>query len=145
MLFCIVGDDGAAETETLWAFELGDNNFRLDNSPFYTYSVSWEDVVYAPFDAEEQFPTFERVVEKSGNRTIRIIFDPPVQTGNVSDQLLQGLVDMGCSYEGATASYVAVNIPPNIDLMEVRNYLIEREAEWEHADPTYAELFPERD
>jgi hypothetical protein len=25
----------------------------------------------------------------------------------------------------------------------VRNYLIEQKATWEHADPTYATLFPE--
>jgi hypothetical protein len=145
VLIRVVGDDGATETETLWARDLGDDNYRLDNSPFYAYSVSWEDVVYAPYDEEEQFPTFQRVIERSGNRTVRIIFDPPVKRGNDSDRLLQGLVHLGCSYEGATPSYVAVNVPPNIDLMDVRNYLVERQANWEHADPTYAELFPDGD
>jgi hypothetical protein len=39
--------------------------------------VSWRDVVFAPWSEEESFPTFERVVEQSGNGTIRINFDPP--------------------------------------------------------------------
>lgn len=36
-----------------------------------------------------------------------------------------------------------MNTPPGIELDVVRNYLIEHKATWEHADPTYAALFPE--
>jgi len=139
----VVNEDGSTEVETLWATHLGADNYRLDNSPFYAYGVSWEDVVAAPFNAEEGRPTFERVVEKSGNRTIRVIFETPIEDGNESDQLLQGLVALGCDYEGATQTYVAVNIPPSVELNAVRNYLVENDATWEHADPTYESLFPE--
>ena len=143
VLFRVPNEDGSAEVETLWATHLGADNYKLDNSPFYAYGVSWEDVVSAPFSSEEGHPTFERVVSKSGNRTVRVIFETPVHTGNESDQLLQGLVALGCSYEGASRKYVSVNIPPGIELDAVRNYLIEHQATWEHADPTYAVLFPE--
>jgi Domain of unknown function (DUF4265) len=143
VLFRIPEDDGSAQVETLWATALGNDEFRLDNSPFYAYSVSWEDTVYAPYDPAEEFPTFQRVVKKSGNRTIRVIFDPPVQNGNASDRLLQGLVALGCSYEGANRGYMAINIPPEIGLHLVRDYLVAKEAQWEHADPSYSELFPD--
>jgi hypothetical protein len=122
---------------------LGADNYKLDNSPFYAYDVSWEDVVSAPFSSDEGHPTFERVVSKSGNRTVRVIFETPLESGNQSDQLLQGLVALGCSYEGASPKYVSVNIPPGVELEAVRNYLIEGEATWEHADPSYAALLPD--
>jgi hypothetical protein len=138
-----VPSDGDPIVETLWAIPLGNDLYKLDNSPFYAYSVSWQDVVFAPYDEEEDFPTFESVVERSGNRTVRICFETPVQPDNASDQILQGLVALGCSYEGAHRKYIAINIPPAVELAEVRSYLCEREADWEHADPTYDELFPE--
>ncbi|MEO8276669.1 MAG: DUF4265 domain-containing protein [Thermoanaerobaculia bacterium] len=78
VLFRVPEDDGSSTVETLWATALGNDEYKLDNSPFYAYSVSWEDVVYAPIDPDEGRPTFVRVVRKSGHRTIRIRFDPPV-------------------------------------------------------------------
>jgi hypothetical protein len=143
VLFRVPNEDGSAEVETLWATHLGADNYKLDNSPFYAYGVSWEDIVSAPFSSDEGHPTFERVVSKSGNRTVRVMFETAVETGNESDRLLQGLVALGCSYEGANRKYVSVNVPPGIELDVVRNYLTEHKATWEHADPTYAALFPE--
>jgi hypothetical protein len=89
VLFRVPGEDGTAEVETLWATKLGEDKYQIDNSPFYAYGVSWQDIVLAPFDQNEGFPTFQSVVLKSGHRTLRIIFDPPVENGNPSDQLLQ--------------------------------------------------------
>ena len=140
VLFRVPNGDGSAQVETLWAFDLGNDQYKIDNSPFYAYSVSAEDVVYAPFNNDEGFPTFQRIVSKSGNRTVRVIF---VEPGNESDVVLQGLVGLGCSYEGANEKYMSINIPRSVDLDAVRTYLIQRNATWEHADPTYAELFPQ--
>tara|TARA_Y100000588_G_C13308379_1_gene524601 strand:- start:69 stop:332 length:264 start_codon:yes stop_codon:yes gene_type:complete len=83
-----VDDSGEIDVETLWAIDLGEDVYELANSPFYAYFVSWEDKVYAPYDEDEKFPVPERVVEKSGNRTVRVIFDPPVEDGNDSDVVL---------------------------------------------------------
>ena len=143
VLFRVQEDDGSSRVETLWATALGDDEYMLDNSPFYAYSVSWKDTVYAPVDEAEGLPTFVRVVRKSGHRTIRVIFDPPVQEGNESDVVLQGLVALGCSYEGANRGYVSIDLPPSVSLERVRQYLIQQGAQWEHADPTYADLFPD--
>ena len=95
-----VDDSGEIDVETLWAIDLGEDVYELADSSFYAYSVLWEDKVYAPYDEDEKFPVLERVVEKSGNRPVRVIFDPPVEGGNDSDIVLQGLVALGCSYEG---------------------------------------------
>ena len=143
VLFRVPRDDGGDDVETLWAPSLGGDRYKLDNSPFYAYSVSWEDVVLASWSEEESFPTFERVVEKSGNRAVRVVFDPPVEAGNESDRILQGLVGLGCSYEGASHSYIAINIPPAVELETVTAYLIASGVQWEHADPSYDELYPD--
>ena len=142
VLFRVPGTDGEATVETLWAIPLGNDRYKLDNSPFYAYGVSWQDIIFAPYDKQEGFPTFQSVVEASGNHTVRIFFEPPVEAGDASDQVLQGLVALGCSYEGANRKYISVNIPPSVELQQVRSYLIAREAQWEHADPTYESLFP---
>lgn len=135
--FAVPNEEGSCEVETLWATDLGESNYKLDNSPFYAYSVSWEDIVYAPLDEPDGMPTFERVVYKSGNRTIRIIFDDAVEFGNASLELLDKLVARGCSYEGANSKYIVVNIPPAVDLTGVVEFLKQSDVQWEHADPTY--------
>ncbi|MEZ5484212.1 MAG: DUF4265 domain-containing protein [Lysobacteraceae bacterium] len=143
VLFRIQEEDGSSSVETLWAVPLGGDRYKLDNSPFYAYGVSWQDTVLAPFDPAEHLPTFQAVLERSGNRTIRIMLNPPLETGNASDELLKGLIDLGCSYEGASPVYASINVPPEADLQEVRGYLIDHNSTWEHADPTYDTLFPD--
>lgn len=142
VLFRVPDGEGDAIVETLWATPLGSDHYKLDNSPFYAYGVSWEDTVFAPYDAQEGFPTYHSVVAKSGNRTIRTIADPPVSPGNAADQLLQTLVALGCSYEGADSRCISVNIPAGVELQQVTLYLIEQDVQWEYADPTYQSLFP---
>ena len=135
VLFRVPNEDGTAEVETLWATSLGGDKYQINNSPFWAYGVSWEDVVFAPFSEIEGHPTFQLIVAKSGNRTVRVIFDPPIEEGNESDKVLQDLVALGCSYEGANRKYISINVPPNVELDEVCNYLVEKDAKWEHADP----------
>jgi hypothetical protein len=136
VLFSITEDDGTASVETLWAFDLGDDRYKLDNSPFYAYGVSWGDTVLAPRDGAEGHPTFQSVLVKSGYRTVRVIFDPPVRRGNASDVTLKGLVKLGCEHERANGQYYVLSIPPSVDLDKVVEHLVERKATWEHGDPT---------
>ena len=75
-----------------------------------------------------------RMVGKSGNRTIRVILERPVDGVGTRDETLEGLVALGCSYEGADGSYLAINIPPGIELGTIRDYLTECGATWEHAE-----------
>jgi hypothetical protein len=107
--------------------------------PFYAYSVSSENIVYAPHDPLEERPTFQRVIKKSGNRTVRVKFDPPVEYGNSSDQLLQGLVALGFL---TTRAHILMNIPGEVRIDLARDYLVFKDDNWEHADPRYPELYP---
>ena len=142
VLFRIPEDDGSANVETLWATPLGEDRYQIENSPFYAYAVSWKDIVYAPYNLDEKFPTFERVISKSGHKTIRIVFETPATEGSESYKVLQQLVSLGCSYEGANKLYICIDIPPEVEIDRIRQFAIQHSLQFEHADPTYSELFP---
>lgn len=135
-------DDGDGTTERLWATPLGDRRYRLENSPFFAYGVSWLDVVEAASEAEGEWPCFIRVVEKSGHRTVRIIFDQPADRSPEAQQVLAALHELGCSSEGATQTFYAIDIPPEAGFDAIRDYLTATSVEWEHADPRWSELYP---
>ena len=143
VLFRVPNEDGTAEVETLWAYDLGDDQYRIDNLPFFAYAVSLHDVVLAPFNATEGFAAFERVLSKSGNRTIRVIFETPVSEGSESKALLDRLVSLGVEYEGAHHSYIVLNLPPVVDFDAVVQSLTAAQVQWEHADPSYDQLHPD--
>lgn len=143
VLFQITESDGSEEAETLWAYDLGGDRYRLDNVPFHAYSVSLADIVLAPFDPEEKFPTFREVLQKSGNRTLRIILGEPQAPGNAAEAILEGLKELGCEYELAGVRYYAVNVPRATALDAVTDFLSENEVDWEYGDPTYEELYPD--
>lgn len=108
--------------------------------PFYAYGLSLGDRFLAEPTADDPRPHFRRLLKKSGNRTIRIIFDPPIDKSPDSRAILDEIVSMGCTYEGANPGYIVVNIPPEADFERVCGYLTESEVQWEHADPTHDEL-----
>lgn len=58
-------------TESLWASNLGDGLYRLENSPFYAFGVSFLDTV----TAIERYGRlwFDKVVLRGGHSTYRII------------------------------------------------------------------------
>jgi hypothetical protein len=133
-------DDGF--TETLWAVrvEAGENVFRLDNSPFYAYRVSAEDIIEGTPVAEGLYE-FVRVVERSGNRTVRLMFGEAKADSAAGRVVLDGLRELGCSYEGMFNKFISVTVPPDVRLEEVVEYLVSTGLTWEYSDPTYTDLF----
>lgn len=143
VLFRVPKGDGGEFCETLWAFPLGNDLFRIDNSPFYAYSVSLGDVVLAPFDDERGIASFERVVTKSGHRMIRVLFETAATDGSTSAQTLAEFVSLGCTFEGSNGRYICIDVPPQVELETVRKVAIHHALQFEHADPTYDDLFPD--
>ena len=127
--------------ETLWAERVGPNEYRLENSPFWAYGVSWLDVVEAQPE-EDGALAFVRVVQKSGHRTVRLILDPPADEAADSKAVLDGVTALGASYEGMHPGYVSIDIPPEIELKRIVDDLVARGRQWEHADPSYSDLYP---
>ena len=129
------------DVETLWAVHLHENLYRLDNSPFFAYRVSWEDIVEAEPNADGVL-CFSRVAVKSGNRTLRAITKGYQTTSEEARPFLDGIIELGCTYEGLQPRLISITVPPEIELETVADYLIESGHNWEYADPTYDDLLP---
>ncbi|AFE03547.1 hypothetical protein COCOR_00534 [Corallococcus coralloides DSM 2259] len=133
-------DEDTQSVETLWATPLGQDRYRLENSPFFAYRVSFQDVVEAQPDPGGRLE-FQRVVEKSGHRTVRVILDD-VESPDAKP-FMDGLRQRGCGYEGFQPKLLSIDLPPEVRLEDIKRYLIEQDVQWEHADPTYADLHPD--
>ncbi len=127
--------DAEGHVETLWAFDLGNHLYTLDNTSWYQYGISYKDIVEA-LPHTDGLPIFTRVIEKSGYRTLRVMDEKCVPR-----QLLDKLVEVGCSYEGANPRFIAIDVPPGTDLAAVVRRLIASNAQWEYADPTYEQVY----
>lgn len=136
-------EDEEAYVETPWVIDLGDGLYRMENCPFYFYGVAAGDIISAEYSEEEGQLVFTRVVEKSGNKLVRVIFKNPANEEGPEKEILDELVKMGCTFEGANPKYICIDIPKNIELFSVCNYLTSQEVQWEHAAPSYAELYPD--
>lgn len=133
--------DADGDVETPWAFHLGGNFYRLDNIPFFAYGLSVNDIVEAVPDSDG-FPMFNRIVNKSGNRTVRVILPeaPDVEPGPA---LFAEVKRLGCDYEGAFNTLICINVPPAVLLQDVADCLTRLGVRWEYADPKYEDLFPD--
>ena len=132
--------DNDGDVETPWATHLGGRLYRLDNVPFFAYGVSADDVVEAVPD-QDGLPMVNRVVQKSGNRTVRVWLPETTDT-DPAPTLLAELARLGCTYEGAYNKLICINVPPAVPLDSVADLLVRLDVEWEYADPPYEDLFP---
>jgi hypothetical protein len=126
---------GQCELETLWASEIGPNLYQLDNSPFFAYGISWQDVVEAR-PGEAEILEYVRIVRKSGNRTVRVIFVDCRLYDDQAQDVLRRIRELGCSYEGMQPRLVSINVPPEASLESLAAFLTEASGlQWEYADP----------
>lgn len=132
------------QTEALWAECIGPDQYELQNCPFFVYGISWKDVVSAAPSTAAGVRTFQKVVRKSGNRTVRVLL-PPAADGTAASPAdhFDTIIAMGCSWEGANKTLFAINIPAAVSLDDVCDELTSRSLTWEYVDPTFAELFPD--
>ena len=136
--------DGIGGTiETLWGSPLGGDLYVVENSPLDAYSLSWQDTVRAPFDADADMPMVEGVERKSGHRTVRAVVDDPGRARTLVGRAVEAL---GCTLEAAGGGrLLAIDVPPDADLGAVARALTDAGVTWEHADPTYEALYGDED
>ena len=139
----IVFDDGTGNPERLWAEPLSGDTFRLWNTPFFHYGVSYLDTVRATSKRDDEQPTFEHVIEKSGYRTIRFLMFGDQWESAEKEGVLEKLNELGASYEGLNSRLISLDVPPATDFEGIWKELERRGIEFEFADPTYDHLFPE--
>lgn len=96
--------------ETVWAEALGKERYRLDNSPFYVYGVSYGDVVVAK--SEQGQLVFAGVAERGGHSTYRIFLTKELVEEEFKRRW-KAFDGLGCSYEGANDA-ISVCLPIKI-------------------------------
>lgn len=101
-------------SERLWAEDLGGNRYRLRNSPFYAYGVSFHDVVLAEFDRDGHL-IFGSVLLSGGHSTYRLVLNVSAEESAFKEHW-QPMEAIGCSLEGADRKLLSIDIPPEVDI-----------------------------
>src|SRR4051812_15609767 len=108
--------------ESLSAVPLGDDVYEVRNAPFYAYNINYGDHVVAVSLSPDALPEVQRVVKRSGHRTLRVLFlDMVPQERRM--KILESLSPMHVTYEGATPKYFALDLAPDADIAQVRAVL----------------------
>ncbi|MFN6327846.1 MAG: DUF4265 domain-containing protein [Chitinophagales bacterium] len=109
-------EDNIAE-ELVWCIKM-DDNYKVDNIPFYAPNLSLNDIISVENDKGILY--LDDIIQESGHSTIQIIFLEPEESENV----LKKLEEFGCSWEGMeNIPYYAIDIPPQIDYIKVKDFL----------------------
>jgi hypothetical protein len=117
-----IADREGIAGESFWAESLGDDLYRLDNFPFHAYDLHYRDVVRAVSHEPDQTPTIVEVVQPSGHKTLRVLFDDELQDDDVK-RLLDSLEARNVGYERSHGHFYALNVPPEADYPGVCNML----------------------
>jgi hypothetical protein len=112
-------------TERMWAVKLPDNEFRIMNSPFYAYGISWGDIVEAKEVSEDVYE-FIKVKKRGGWSTFRFVAEKDVSNGYL-DNVIAALNSLGCGTEtsGTAQNFVTISAPPDTDPGKVGDLLAE--------------------
>jgi len=109
-------------SERLWALDLGEGRYQIDNIPFFARDLALGDVVSAVPEAkaEEGVLRYHQVLQPSGHSTFRILVDDASQVPEVCTLL----EEVGCDTERShLPRLVAIDIPPSVSLAAVRKAL----------------------
>lgn len=124
--------------ETMFAQLLPCGDYRVDNSPFHVYGVSYGDTVSAAPDPDGRL-VFTGVVQRGGHATYRV----RLPQGQGPDHFLNhwpALSALGCSFEGADGRLYAIDLPPGVPVETVYALLAQAEQAgvWEFEEAHFA-------
>jgi hypothetical protein len=100
--------------ESFWAEVLGQDRYRICNIPLCAYDLNLGDVVQALEVDEESKPEIQSVLERSGNRTLRVIMQSKAKTEAVVAEL-EALGLDGTGFAQSFEGYLAFNVPKAVD------------------------------
>ena len=113
-----------ADWEHLWAIRRGENEYELDNVPFFAKGVSSGDLVSVTSDQDQL--KFGMVLKYGGHSTLRVI----VFDSSQKESIRSDLAKLGCETEGShLPDLFAVDVPPNVELASVIGYLVNKAEE----------------
>jgi hypothetical protein len=109
---------------------LGGDAFRLDNTPWFARNVAADDVFLAAPDGDGLLWVTERL-RWSGNCTTRVIPSRDGPLAGSQQAVLDVFTALGATGEacGLGLNVVALTVPPDADLAEVKRVLQQGEAD----------------
>lgn len=121
ILFALTQDDDGyppMDVEGVWAIEADDGGYEIDNIPFFASQATVGDIIEAKSVDDRLF--YEGTRRPSKHSLLRVaLFD-----GRDPAPLRSKLAKLGCSTEQShLACLIAVDVPPNVSLDEVRALL----------------------
>jgi hypothetical protein len=126
--------------ENLWVLPSGAaDTYVVESIPFFVYNISLKDVVRAMVDDKRNdVVTFERLVEKSGHKTIRVRPDHFTLSDENGADLLKTIELIGCEFEILPPRLVAIDVPDEQKKGQIVTFLTKAALPWEYADPSGA-------
>lgn len=116
-----------------------DDYFQIESVPFFLKNVSRGDIVKAKTVKNEEIQEqesfqFECVVDRGGHNTYRLLLrkKQPTDPGFTTQELLE----KGLAIEEQGGDFLAVDVPPTVDQLEVDQYLLRESGlgRWEMQD-----------
>ena len=103
--------------EELWATPTEEEQYRIENIPFFALGLARGDLVSAA--AEQESLRFREVVQASGHSTIRLL----VQREDAVPGVVEKFARLGCDSEITYGRLVALDVPPSVSLEDLREKL----------------------
>lgn len=114
------------EAENLWAEPLPEGRYRIENTPFYAYGVSFQDIVVA--EDHNGKLVYRGVEFRAGHSSYRILLQNPDGYEDQSFKVAWApLAALGCTYEVAKSRWLAIDVPALTDVFAVYALLEEGE------------------
>ena len=120
----------------MWALDLGDKLYELDNAPWFARDLALGDIVKCEV-VGDTLPRILEVVKPSGNWTVRVFVPDSPNQEAVKREIMDFVAGAGCKYEGfgKQKGLIAVTIPSDVDLgnvlAQLRAYQLQEKAFWE--------------
>lgn len=110
--------------EWIWAEPLGNNLYRLRNSPFYAIGYSFLDTVKGTKEDNNIF--VHKKIKSSKHSTYRVAFyNKNIPTEDYL-KYINALLELGCTYESHGILF-AIDIPPHANIGKIYKILLENE------------------
>jgi len=103
-----------ATRENMWAVDLGDGRYRIDNIPFYVRGISNGDLV-AAITEEDGRLVFSELIEASSNSTFLLIVSNEDEVSDVRKMFR----DLGCPSGLASHGLISLHIPGSVTMKPV--------------------------
>jgi Domain of unknown function (DUF4265) len=110
------GESSNIQTEVLLARPIGEGLYLLENSPFYVYGISYQDVAAAS-ECDGQLKA-TGVVRRGGHSTYRVRLKETATTKQFQ-RAWSRLEHLGCTYEESLANATplfSIDVPPGVDV-----------------------------